>query len=122
MCTGRPPFRSETALAVLRQVCDEEPAPVRSLNPEGPAWLEQFIVRLMAKDPADRFQSAAEVAALLEGYLAHLRQPASVAAPVLSGTPLPVEPGQRRGMALLSFLYRPLSLLAQKARFAMTSS
>jgi hypothetical protein len=86
-CTGHPPFRGASGLAVLRQVSDREPAPIRELNPDVHAWLEAFIVRLLAKDPADRFQSAAEVAALLEGYLAHLRQPATVAAPELpSGT------------------------------------
>jgi serine/threonine protein kinase len=83
-CTGRPPFRGPSTVAVLRKVSDEQPEPIRSLNPEVPAWLEDFIARLMAKDPADRFQSAAEVAALLEGYLAHLRQPRSVPAPPFS--------------------------------------
>ncbi len=83
-CTGRPPFRGSTALAVLRQLNDEAPAPVRTLNPDVPAWLEVFIARLMAKDPAERFQTAAQVAALLEGYLAHLRQPDSVPAPALA--------------------------------------
>jgi hypothetical protein len=86
-CTGRPPFRGSTPLAVLRQVSDEAPRPVRSLNPDVPAWLEAVILRLLAKDPADRFQSAAEAAALLEGYLAHLRQPATVAAPELALPP-----------------------------------
>src|SRR5262249_13876584 len=82
-CTGLPPFRGATPLAVLRGVGEEAPAPIRSLNPEVPAWLEAVIVRLLAKDPAQRFQTAAEVAGLLEGYLAHLRQPANVAAPEL---------------------------------------
>jgi serine/threonine-protein kinase len=74
-CTGEPPFRGATTLAVLRQVSDGEAAPVRALNADVPAWLDGLIVRLMAKDPADRFGSAAEVAELLEGCLAHLRQP-----------------------------------------------
>ena len=87
MCTGRPPFRGSTALAVLRQVCEGEPEPVRSLNPEVPAWLEAVIARLMAKNPAERFQSAGCVADLLDGYLTHLRQPASVPAPELPATP-----------------------------------
>src|SRR5207247_6386388 len=46
-------------------------------------WLEALVARLLAKSPADRFQSAAEVAALLEGYLGHLRQPATIPAPEL---------------------------------------
>jgi hypothetical protein len=53
------------------------------LNPEVPIWLETLIARLMAKDPAGRFASATEVANLLEGYLAHLRQPDTVPAPQL---------------------------------------
>ncbi len=85
MCTGTPPFHGASALAVLRQVNDQPPPSIRSLNPDVPAWLEALITRLMAKDPAERFQSAAEVATLLEGYLAHLRQPATVAAPVFFG-------------------------------------
>jgi serine/threonine protein kinase/WD40 repeat protein len=86
-CTGRPPFRGDTPLAVLRRVSEETPTPIRSLNPEVPAWLEALINRLLAKDPAGRFRGAAEVAALLEGYLAHLRQPATVPAPVLPSPP-----------------------------------
>jgi serine/threonine-protein kinase len=82
-CTGIPPFRGTTALAVLRQVNDESPPAIREWNPEVPAWLEALITRLMAKAPDARFQSAAEVAVLLEGYLAHLRQPATVPAPEL---------------------------------------
>jgi len=83
MCTGVPPFRGSSAVAVLRQVSDLVPRPIRALNPEVPVWLETLVARLMAKAPADRFQSAAEVAALLEGYLAHLREPATVSAPIL---------------------------------------
>jgi hypothetical protein len=82
-CTGVSPFRGSTALALLRQVNEQAPAPLQTLNPAIPVWLETFIGHLMAKDPARRFQSAAEVAALLEGYLAHLRQPATATAPKL---------------------------------------
>jgi serine/threonine protein kinase len=90
MATGSPPFHASTPLAVLRRVSDAAPAPVRSVNPHVPAWLEALIVRLLAKDPAERFQSAAKVAALLEGYLSHLRQPATVPPPDL---PVPLADG-----------------------------
>ncbi|HLJ94078.1 MAG TPA: protein kinase [Gemmataceae bacterium] len=75
MCTGQAPFRGSSHLAVIRQVCDREPTPVRMLNPDVPEWLEGMIRKLHAKDPAKRFQSAAEVADLLERCLAHVQQP-----------------------------------------------
>jgi WD40 repeat protein/serine/threonine protein kinase len=81
MCTGRPPFRATTTMAVLKRVCEEEPRPVREVNPDVPDWLEAVIDKLLAKEPAQRFQSAAEVAELLGQYLAHLQQPHLVARP-----------------------------------------
>ena len=75
MCTGRAPFRAETTLAVLRRITDETPRRVREINPEIPEWLERIIEKLHAKDPGDRFQSAAELAELLGQHLAHLQQP-----------------------------------------------
>jgi hypothetical protein len=95
-CTGEPPFQGSSTVAVLRRVSDEQPAPIRARNPCVPAWLETVITRLMEKDPAHRFRSAAEVAALLEGYLAHLRQPAAVSAPELPPAP-GSGPSGRRG-------------------------
>jgi hypothetical protein len=81
MCTGRPPFRAETTLAVLRRICEEPARPVREVNPDVPAWLAEFIEKLHAKGPAERFHSAAEVADLLGRYLAHLQQPSVVPMP-----------------------------------------
>jgi serine/threonine protein kinase len=103
LCTGRPPFRGPTTAAVLHQVGTATPKPVRELNPEVPAWLEELITRLLAKDPNQRVQSAAELAALLEGYLAHLRQPANVPAPKLPKRLTPATPllGSRGRQALL---------------------
>jgi serine/threonine protein kinase len=75
MCTGKPPFRGESALAVLRRVEECRPKSVREINPNVPTWLEGIIAKLHAKEPAGRFQSASEVAALLERCLAHLQQP-----------------------------------------------
>jgi serine/threonine-protein kinase len=112
MCTGSPPFQGSTTLAVLRQVSDATPRPVRTLNPATPEWLEQLIERLLAKNPEERLRTAAEVADLLERYLAHLQQPATMAAPHLpQGRRTSPSPGPDRsaawlwlGMALLLFL------------------
>jgi serine/threonine protein kinase len=81
MCTGHPPFRAESAVAVLRRVSDDEPRPVRELNAEVPQWLAAILAKLHAKDPAHRFGSAAEVSELLGRCLAHLQQPLSVLLP-----------------------------------------
>ncbi len=75
MATGRAPFRGDCGLAVIRQVCDTEPVPVREINSDIPAWLEGIIRKLHVKDPTQRFQSAGEVAELLERCLAHVQQP-----------------------------------------------
>ncbi|MEX2138471.1 MAG: protein kinase [Pirellulales bacterium] len=77
MCTGRPPFRAQTAVAVMRRICEDEPRCITQLNPEIPAWLERIVGRLLAKNPADRFQAAAEVSKLLEKCLAHVQNPGS---------------------------------------------
>jgi uncharacterized protein (TIGR03067 family) len=90
LCTGRPPFRADNTLAVLRRVAEDAPRPIRETNPEVPDWLEAIVAKLMEKHPADRFQSAAEVARLLEGHLAHLQQPRQVP------QPLPVPPAKKR--------------------------
>ena len=74
-CTGRPPFRAETTMGVLKRVCDDTPRPIREVNPDVPDWLAAVIDRLLAKDPADRFATAEEVAELLEPFLAHVQHP-----------------------------------------------
>ncbi|HIF01527.1 MAG TPA: serine/threonine protein kinase [Planctomycetes bacterium] len=65
MCTGRPPFRADTSWGILRKVTDAQPHSIRDLNPDIPQWLCEIIVRLHQKDPANRFQTAHEVADLL---------------------------------------------------------
>ncbi len=81
MSTGRAPFRAETSYGVLRRVTDEEPRPIREINPDIPEWLCRIIARLMSKRPDDRFASAHEVSRLLEQCLAHLQQPTAVPLP-----------------------------------------
>ena len=81
MCTGRAPFRAETSYGVLRRITDDEPRPIREINPDIPEWLCRIVAKLMSKQPDDRFQSAREVAGLLEACLAHVQQPTVVPLP-----------------------------------------
>jgi eukaryotic-like serine/threonine-protein kinase len=83
MSTGHAPFRADSAMAVLRRVCEDRPRPIQEINPDIPIWLAAIIDKLLAKAPSNRYQSAAEVADLLEKCLAHVQQP--------SAHPLPFE-------------------------------
>ncbi len=65
MCTGRPPFRAETTLAVLKRVAEDEPRAIREIVPEVPEWFCRIVEKLHAKNPAERFQSAKEVGEVL---------------------------------------------------------
>ena len=96
MAAGRSPFRADSAMAVLKRVCDVRHRPIREINPDVPDWLEAVIDRLLAKEPADRFQTAIEVADLLEKGLAHLQQPKTVPPPLVAG----VDAHQARGLDL----------------------
>jgi len=81
MSTGRPPFRAETSFGVLRRITDTEARPIREINATLPDWLATIVDRLLAKQPSDRFGSAAEVAGLLEACLSHVQQPTVVPLP-----------------------------------------
>jgi serine/threonine protein kinase len=88
MCTGRPPFRASATMAVLKRVIEEDPRPISEVNRDIPEWLCDIVAKLHAKKPADRFQSAREVADLLGQHLAHLQQPTLVPLPA-PVTPVP---------------------------------
>jgi serine/threonine protein kinase len=59
--TGRVPFQAETTWALVAKHLEEPTPDPRSLNAEVPEALAAVILKAMAKDPADRFASAAEM-------------------------------------------------------------
>src|SRR5207302_7035550 len=83
MCSGRPPFRANSALAVLKRVAEDTPRPIPEIIPEVPPWLCDIIARLHAKKPEDRIATAREVADLLGRGLAEMQRPGHV--PTLPG-------------------------------------
>ncbi len=64
----RPPLAATTYPALLVAVMMDEPRPITEVRPEISPVLAKVIHRAMAKDPAQRFQSAAEMAAALRTF------------------------------------------------------
>jgi len=79
LLTGHAPFDGATVTNKLFKHALEEPQPVEELRPDVPGPVLAVVRRLMAKRPDDRFQTPAEVAAVLEDVL---RGRSSVALPV----------------------------------------
>ena len=73
MCAGQPPFQGNSALAILRQIAEKKHRPLRELNPDVPEWLAEIVDELLAKKPEDRYQSAADLAEVLDFHWTHLR-------------------------------------------------
>ena len=63
MLTGVPPFHAETALALALKQVREAPRSMLIHRPDLPPELDRLVLKLMEKDPADRYQSAAEMLA-----------------------------------------------------------
>jgi serine/threonine-protein kinase len=68
--TGQPTFRGDSWMEVMLMHTSEPPVPPTRLNPAIPRDLEAVILRCLAKDPAERFPSAAAVGDALLGCAA----------------------------------------------------
>jgi serine/threonine-protein kinase len=65
LLTGQPPFNSRQAIKVLMAHAHESPLPMTKLVPNIPHDLQQVVMRCLAKDPIDRYQSAHDLQAAL---------------------------------------------------------
>jgi serine/threonine protein kinase len=66
MVTGQLPFNGRDAVSTLLALSQEQPKPPRQLKPEVPPLLNDLIMRLLAKNQADRLSSAGAVVATLQ--------------------------------------------------------
>jgi len=64
--TNERPYRGDTPIAVAMARLSDDPPPPKSLRPQIPQPLNDVVMRALARDPADRYTSAAEMRAALD--------------------------------------------------------
>ncbi len=78
MATGRAPFNAETPIAIVIKHINDPLPPPRLSNPALPEALERVILRSLAKNPDDRFATAAEMVRALQSAIP-VERPATLA-------------------------------------------
>jgi beta-lactam-binding protein with PASTA domain/tRNA A-37 threonylcarbamoyl transferase component Bud32 len=66
LLTGRPPFTGDSPVAIAYQHVRENPIPPSRVDPDVPGWADAIVLKAMAKSPADRYQTAADMRADLQ--------------------------------------------------------
>ena len=103
MSTGQLPFKGTDTMSTLLALVSDDPAPPREVNPEVPPALSDLVMRLLAKNPAHRPESAQAVVRAIEAMergTASLRARPSAtavtASPPMSPAMRPRKPVRRR--------------------------
>ncbi len=68
MITGRLPFEADNAVSVAIMQLQSDPKPPKEINPTIPDGLEEITLKAMQKNPAQRYQSAAEMLRDIEQF------------------------------------------------------
>ena len=76
--TGRRPFLGEHEPALFYSIVNTEPPPPTAVRGDLPKELERIILRLLQKDPKNRYQNAADLRADLRQYLGESLTPRPV--------------------------------------------
>jgi serine/threonine protein kinase len=96
MATGHQAFSGETAAMPRDAILNHAPVPVRQLNPELPAKLEEIIHKTLEKDRDLRYQSAAEIRTDLKRFKRDTDSGRSAATATVLGTTEPTSSTSRR--------------------------
>lgn len=90
MVSGRPPFEADSAMTLMMMHMNDPVPNARSLNPDIPDALVAVINKALAKNPDQRFQTAAQMAAALRNAMSGLSSGITpgVAATMIDESPL----------------------------------
>ncbi len=80
MATGQRAFAGDSQASLIAAIMDQQPPGIMSLKPMSPPALDHLVKRCLAKDPAERWQSARDVAHEFR-WIADVGSQAGVTAP-----------------------------------------
>ena len=93
MAGGRPPFQADSAMTLMMMHVNDPVPDLKELNPDVPNDLIAVINKALAKDPKDRYQTAAEMATALRNINDPAMAGTSVDVPAPAATMLEELPG-----------------------------
>lgn len=123
LLTGRPPFIGDSPVAVAYQHVREQAAPPSEIDPSLAPEIDQIVMQSLAKRVEDRYQSAAQMRADIERYLAGrpveapavespVEAPTTTTAPPTRTVGAPVPPTDRRKQSRAPWVVAIALLLA----------
>jgi serine/threonine-protein kinase len=114
LLTGRPPFVGDSPVSVAYQHVREDAVPPSGLMPDIEPSVDAIVMKALAKNPANRYQTAAEMQADITRALSGrpvlatpvlIDEPTQVIAPAAADATLSVRPARREHYALKSLVY-----------------
>src|SRR3989338_2637709 len=89
MATGRPPYAAETPMAIVVKHINDPLPPPRTIQPDLHEALERVILKAVAKNALDRFDTAGEMVKALQRAQAETLLKTSAPAPATLAAPAP---------------------------------
>ena len=98
MVSGQPPYKADSAMTLMMMHVNDPVPDIKKLNPDVPNELVAIINKALAKDPNDRYQTVAQMAAALRNALGSAKTgahetPMPPGATMVEEPATPVKPG-----------------------------
>jgi len=116
MATGRPPYKAETPMAVMIKHISDPLPPPSTIHPDFPDEVEAVILKALAKNPDDRYQTAGAMVKGLQAALAEVEHTSPTKVfqpePTVAGATIPAQAAETHAKPLRQQRALPVTVLA----------